>query len=118
MLFLDRNEIARSLAGAWRVFLDKPDAPRFFDLSVGGFWRSFRAFVLIAPAYALTAAAEYQSLLGTTDADVSDSTFFLAKAIAACFDWVLFPILLALAAEPLGIQRNYTSFIIVRNWGA
>jgi hypothetical protein len=118
MPFLDRDEIARSLTGAWRVFLDKPDAQRFFDLSLDGFWRSFRAFVLMAPAYALTAVAEYQSLVGTTDAGFSDSAFFVAKAIASGFDWVLFPILLALVAEPLGITRSYTSFIIARNWGS
>src|SRR5262249_13270665 len=33
-------------------------------------------------------------------------------------DWLLFPILLFLVAEPLAITRSYTSFIIARNWGA
>jgi hypothetical protein len=118
MPFLDRDEISRSLTGAWRVFLDKPDAPRFFDLTVTGFWRSFRALVLMIPAYALTAAAEYQALAGAPDAAFSGSTFVLAKTIASGLDWITFPILLALVAEPLGITRSYPSFIIVRNWGA
>jgi hypothetical protein len=117
MPFLDRNEIAGSLTGAWRVFLDKADAASFFDLSVEGFWRSFRAFVLMIPFYALMAAAEYQALIAA-DADVSDSAFILAKSLASGIDWILFPILLALVAEPLGITRNYTSFVIARNWGS
>ena len=117
MPFLDRNEVARSLTGAWQVFLDKPDAARFFDLSVEGFWRSFRAFALMIPLYALAAAAEYQSLIAG-NADVSDSAFVLAKTIASGIDWILFPILLALIAEPLGITPSYTSFVIVRNWGS
>ena len=50
MPFLDRDEIARSLTGAWRVFLDKADAAGFFDLTVSGFWRSFRAIVLMIPS--------------------------------------------------------------------
>jgi hypothetical protein len=118
MPFLDRDEIARSLTGAWRVFLDKPDAAHFFDLSFNGFWRSFRAFALMIPAYGLAAATEYQALMSSPGADVSGSTFFFAKAIASLLDWVTFPILLALVAEQLGIARSYTSFVIARNWGA
>jgi len=118
MPFLDRDEIARSLTGAWRVFLDKPDAAGFFDLTVNGFWRSFRAIVLMIPAYALTAAAEFQALVGSPAADFSGLNFVFAKTIASGLDWITFPILLALVAEPLGITRSYTSFIIVRNWGA
>ena len=48
----------------------------------------------------------------------SDSAFILAKAIGSGVDWILFPMLLALVAEPLGITRSYTSFIIARNWGS
>ena len=118
MPFLDRDEIARSLTGAWRVFLDKPDAQRFFDLSVNGFWRSFRAIVLMLPAYGLAAAGEYQALVAAPNPDFSDAGFVLAKMLAAGLDWITFPILLALVAEPLGITRSYTAFIIARNWGA
>jgi hypothetical protein len=118
MPFLDRDEVARSLTGAWRVLLDKPDAAQFFDLSFDGFWRSFRAFVLMIPAYGLAAATEYLGLTGSPSADVSGSAFVLAKAIASLLDWITFPILLALVAEQLGIARRYTSFIVVRNWGA
>src|SRR5262249_5380366 len=45
-------------------------------------------------------------------------TYVLTKVIADGFDWILFPILLFLVAEPLGITRRYPSFIIARNWGA
>src|SRR5262249_488650 len=116
--FLDRNEIIRSLTGAWYVFLDKPDAPRFFDLSVEGFWRSFRAILLMIPAYGLTALTDYQTLVGSADGNFDTSTYVLTKVIADGFDWILFPILLFLVAEPLGITRRYPSFIIARNWGS
>ena len=78
---MDRAEIERSLTGAWRLFLGKPDAMRQFDSSVDGFWRSFRAIVLIAPLYALTALADRHDML--TDAiptdDFSDGTFWAAN---------------------------------------
>ena len=55
---LERDEIARSLTGAWELFLDRPDAMRRFDISMTGFWRSFRAIVLVLPAYLVTSLAE------------------------------------------------------------
>ena len=64
---MNRAEIERSLTGAWRLFLGKPDAMRFFDASVEGFWRSFGAIVLVAPLYALTALADRHDML--TDAN-------------------------------------------------
>ena len=67
---MDRAEIARSLTGAWRLFLGRPDAMRFFDTSVDGFWRSFRAIILVAPLYALTALADRHDIL--TDANPTD----------------------------------------------
>jgi hypothetical protein len=118
MPILDRDQVARSLTGAWRVFLDKPDAASFFDLSFEGFWHSFRAFVLMIPAYGLAAATEYQDLRGAPGADFSGSAFVMAKAIASLLDWITFPILLALVAEQVGIARSFTSFVIVRNWGS
>ena len=64
---LDRDEIARSLTGAWHLFLDRPDAMRYFDLSIEGFWRSFRAIVLLLPAYILSTLAERVITLARSD---------------------------------------------------
>ena len=115
---MDRAEIERSLTGAWRLFLGKPDAMRQFDSSVDGFWRSFRAIVLIAPLYALTALADRHDML--TDAiptdDFSDVSFWTAKAVTLCLDWVLLPILLGLIADFIGIRRGYPAYIVARNW--
>ncbi len=95
---MDRAEIERSLRGAWRLFLGKPDAMRFFDASVDGFWRSFRAIILVAPLYALTALADRHDLL--TDAnpidDFGNGPFWAAKALTLALDWVTLPILLGL----------------------
>ena len=35
------GEITRSLSGAWRLFLNRADAMRLFDASLGGFWLVF-----------------------------------------------------------------------------
>lgn len=115
---MDRAEIQRSLVGAWRLFLGKPDAMRLFDASVDGFWRSFGAILLVAPLYALTALADRHDML--TDALASDDiglgTFWAAKALTLCIDWVTLPLLLGLLADFVGIRRGYAAFIVARNW--
>ncbi len=115
---MDRAEIQRALTGAWRLFLGKPDALRFFDSSVDGFWRSFRAIILVAPLYALTALADRHDML--TDAnptdDFSNGQFWAAKALTLALDWVTLPILLGLIADFIGIRRGYPALIVARNW--
>lgn len=117
---LDRNEVAHSLRGAWRLFLDRPDALRFFDTSIEGFWRSFAAIFLLVPAYALTAYAEYRVILSDSIADegFSNAAFIFDKGLALCLDWIALPILLAVLARPFGITRTYGPFIVARNWCA
>jgi len=116
----DRDEIFRSLTGAWWLFLDRQGAMRHFTLTVDGFWRSFAAIVFVLPAYALAALAERQGLLtdATAAAGFSDAAFFLDKAVAIGLDWVSLPILLALLARPLGFSAAYPAFIVARNWSA
>jgi hypothetical protein len=117
---LEWNEIVRSLTGAYEVFLDRPNASQHFDLSINGFWRSFRAIVLVAPLYALSAIAERAVALGdpSVAADFNDGLFILDKAAALIIDWVALPVVLALLASRIGIARTYPAFIIVRNWAA
>jgi hypothetical protein len=112
------DEIVRSLTGSWRLALDKPDAMRFFDVSLDGFWRSFQAIVLIVPAFALTAMADRQATLSDAIADeaFSDGGFFVAKTITLALDWITLPIVLAALAGPLGLKRGYTAYIVARNW--
>ncbi len=117
---LDRDEIRRSLTGAWDLFLDRPEAMRAFDVSVEGFWRSFRVIVLLLPAYFLTTMAE-QIMLSETAAETAGpggTALFLDRVVGLGLDWIALPVVLALAARPLGIQRNYAAFIVARNWGA
>lgn len=115
----DREEIIRSLTGAWRLFLDRPDAMRYFDVSVDGFWRSFYVILLILPAYAIIALAERTRILTDSIADdFSGGAFVVNKVVTLTFDWITLPIVLAFLAAPLGVSRTYTSFVVARNWGA
>jgi hypothetical protein len=116
---ISRAEAERSLTGVWRLFLNKPDALRFLDTSAEGFWRSFRAIILVAPLYAITALSDRNDILSDSVADEGFSTgsFALAKLLTLCIDWVTLPILLGLIADLIGIRRGYPAFMVARNWG-
>jgi hypothetical protein len=114
---IGRPEIERALTGAWRLFLDKPDALTFFDTGVDGFWRSFQAIVLVAPCYAVAAIADRVTYADSVKAgEFNEAGFWAAKAVSLCADWVALPILLALIAGFIGIRRAYPAYITVRNW--
>jgi hypothetical protein len=114
-----RDEILRSLTGAWHLFLDRPDALRYFDISIDGFWRSFGAILLVLPSYVMIALSERAQILTDSIPDGFDGgAFFINKLVSICVDWVAFPIVFAFIAGPLGLGRTYSTFIIARNWGA
>ena len=116
---LDREEITRSLTGAWELFLDRPGAMRLFDVSIDGFWRSFAAVLLVIPSYAFAVLADRQIAAMDPSAPVQGGGAFIAESIFGLgLDWIALPVILALLARPLGITSRYTSFVVARNWGA
>jgi hypothetical protein len=116
---IGRPETERALFGAWRLFLNQPDALRAFDTGIEGFWRSFQAIILVAPLYAVAALADRVAVIGSvTDGTFSEGVFWSAKIASLCVDWVAFPILLAGLAGFLQIGRGYIPFIAVRNWAS
>ena len=114
---IDRAEIERSLTGAWKLFLNQPDALRFFDTGVDGFWRSFQAIILVAPSYAVAALADRTTFANDIAAGTFDEAgFWATKAVSLAADWVALPVLLALIAGFIGIRRAYPAYITARNW--
>jgi len=116
---LTRDEITRSLTGAWELFLDRPGAMRFFDMSVDGFWRSFAAVVLVVPSYAFAVLADQRMAAADPSLPLESGTGLLVhNGIGLALDWIALPLILALLARPLGIARHYPEFVVARNWCA
>lgn len=114
-----RDEIVQSFTGAWRLFLDRPDAMRYFNVSIDGFWRSFTAIIFVMPAYALFAGVEHVEILSepVVDPAFSEKAFVFNKLATLVLDWIMLPILLAVLAGPLGVSRSYAAYVVARNWG-
>jgi hypothetical protein len=110
----DKEEVIRSLYGAYRLaWLDRSGMGHF-NLSVEGFWRSFFAAVLVAPGYALLVA---QELLARPET-VSLPWAVLVEAVAYVVGWAAFPLVAIVLTQLLDLSRNYAALIIAANWAA
>ncbi len=108
----DRREVFASLYGAWRLaFLDQ-SGMRHFNLTVDGFWRSFFAAVLVAPAFAILVAQKLASVPGPLDLGWAT----LVQALAYALSWAAFPLAAVVLTQLLGLSRNYVALIIALNW--
>ena len=118
---LPPDEIRASILGVIKVFKGEADALSHFNLSTDGFWRSFQALWLILVPYFIAMLAERNTLVGNMGIELStfpSTQFFFAKLSNIGLEWVMMPIALALLAGVLGIKREYSSYIIVRNWAS
>lgn len=116
---LNRQEIARSLQGAWLLLFNRPEGLQWFDQSIEGFWRSFRVVFLLLPLFWISSMAEKKLILEATDLYVetfTDADYWLSQLTVLGLDWIALPLLMAALAGPLGISRGYVPFVVARNW--
>jgi hypothetical protein len=115
----DRPSIRENLAGAWMVMNGNPAGLARLDVSVNGFWRSFAAIFLLAP-YLVLGFIDQTKLQESSDpalaATASDNVGL--QLVATGVDWLVFPLVFALLARPLGVADRYVPFIVARNWAA
>jgi hypothetical protein len=110
----DREEVYRSLYGAWRLaFLDQSGLAHF-NFSIEGFWRSFFAAVLVAPGFAILVAQKLYNR-----AEIFDPGWAtLVQLIAYGLSWAAFPLAAVVLTRLLGLSQNYVPLIVSLNWGA
>jgi hypothetical protein len=107
------REIVSSLYGAWRLARFDPGGMAFFDTTPEGFWRSFFAAVIVAPAYLVVVLFS-----GDGDPHADPLRFGLAQTIGYILSWVVFPLVMEWLSRRLGCRRRYPSYIIAYNWAA
>jgi hypothetical protein len=107
-------EIERALQGAWLLARGETRGMGLFDLSVEGFWKSFAAALLAAPAYLLVLLEQYavlgrpEHLAGTVAAEI----------LAYACGWLAFPVAAAFLTRLLGLGGRYVPLVVASNWGA
>lgn len=106
------TEIAYGLYGAWRLAHLDRSAMSLFDRTVSGFWKSFFAAVLVAPAYLI---------LRVLDVDQSGIAAgplhsFIVLALGYIVSWLAFPVVMHPICHMIDRPEYFISFIVANNW--
>lgn len=109
---ITREEIARSVYGAWRLARLDPGGMRCFDGTEESFWRSFFAAAIVAPAYALLTGMTYSQL------PPGSSVFriTIVECIAYVIGWTAFPLAAVYLTRMVDRGGRYFAYITAYNW--
>ena len=110
----DREEVFRSLYGAYRLAFMDQSGMTHFNLSVEGFWRSFFAAVLVAPGFAVLVG---EKLLARPE-PLDLGWAAVVQTLAYVLSWAAFPLVALALTQLLGLSRNYVPLIVALNWAA
>lgn len=114
---LPADEIQRSLAGAWRLMTGKSDGLRLLDLSAEGFWNSFQALLVAAPALIIGWVAVANEIADPLSVSARFS-MVIRLAVVDVGSWVLPLVGLALAAPYAGIRNRFVPYVVASNWAS
>ncbi len=108
-----RQHVVRAIYGAWRLALLDARGMSHFELTIEGFWRSFFAAVVVAPAYAILVAL---GLGERAPIEAAPEAFFLVKLVTYLVGWAAFPVVMIALARVLSLSSYYVSYIVAYNW--
>ncbi len=105
-------EITRSLYGTWRLARLDRAGMGWFEVSLQGFWRSFFAFAIVAPGYAVLKLVEHTAV--PVPADVS--RIVAVDAIAYVLQFVGFPLAMVYLCRVIDRRDRYVGLVVALNW--
>ncbi|MBZ9795397.1 transporter [Mesorhizobium sp. ES1-4] len=114
---LSADETQASLTGAWRLMLGKVDGLRLLDLSADGFWNSFFAIIVAAPAL-IVGWVGIANEIGDPDAFAARFSMLVRLATVDIGSWVLPLVALALVAPRAGIGGRFVHYVVASNWAS
>ena len=109
-------EIASALYGTWRLAHLDASGLKYFDASLDGFWKSFFAAVLVAPAYVLIIVTDIAGAADAASAGVV--RVFLVEALVYVILWTAFPLIMYHLAEQIDRSDQYKGFVVAQNWAS
>jgi hypothetical protein len=107
------GEIFNAGRGALALATLRADWTSFYDLTPGGFIRSFFGPAIALPFYVFAAGLVARNMAGTATAPIGA---LWSAGLAHVMDAAAFPALIALLARPLQMVKGYGAFIVVTNW--
>ena len=112
------SEIISSVYGAWRLARFDASGMTYFKLSVEGFWHSFFAAVLIAPAYVILLLLRKNDRVvdAASPVSIANDPNLIFEFFTYFSGWIIWPLAMLLIARLFGRLQNYVAYIIVYNW--
>jgi hypothetical protein len=108
------SEISFGVFGAWRLFRLDPKGMTYFDTSLEGFWKSFFAAVLVAPAYAIILAIE----LSDAETIAHPASIVIIQTLAYVISWLAFPLASFYVIQKMGRASRFVGYIVAFNWSS
>ncbi len=108
------SEISFGVFGAWRLFRLDPKAMTYFDTSVEGFWKSFFAAVLIAPAHAIIVALN----LSEVETTIHPVSIVAIEFFSYVITFVAFPLASFYVIKNMGRASRFVGYIVAFNWSS
>ena len=106
-------EVQLAVGGALRLARGDPRGLGFFDTSIDGFWRSFRAAVICYPFFLIllgfrVSTARWQA--------AGLMPIVIVETIGYVISWVAFPLLMLPLSRWLGREERFLPFMVAYNW--
>ena len=107
------TEMQMAVVGTLRLAVGDRRGLGFFDASIDGFWRSFRAGAICYPLYLLllvfrVAAAQWDKS--------GFASIVIVETIAYVISWVAFPLLILPVARQFRRDDRFLAFMVAYNW--
>ena len=107
------TEVQLAVGGALRLARGDRRGLGFFDASIDGFWRSFRAGLICYPLYLLLLSFR---IAGSRWAASGAVPILATETIAYVISWVAFPLLMLPLARWLDRDDRFLPFMVAYNW--
>lgn len=113
---LPTEDIQRYLSGAWRLMLGKADGLRLLDLSADGFWNSFFAILVAAPALIVGWVGVSDEIAVQSAASAGRFGVIVRLALIDLGAWILPIVAFALVARRAGVGDRFVHYVVASNW--
>ncbi|MBI3516755.1 MAG: hypothetical protein HY060_22210 [Proteobacteria bacterium] len=105
------TEIAAALQGAIRLAQLDAGGLKFFDRTLGGFWRSFVAAAMVAPVRIAVLI-----LTGEVPAGTGVPRAVAVEIISYAIGWLIYPFAMLFAVDLLKRRERYFDYLVPYNW--
>ena len=107
------SEIRLALLGTLRLARGDRGGLSFFDRSLDGFWRSFRAAVISYPLYLILLSMR----LTVAEWERSGGLLIITvETIAYVIAWTAFPLVMLAITQRIGRPHRFFDFMVPYNW--